>query len=116
MGSGRKKYLKNLYLGRKAAAVREKVIRAVDRDAPFPDLYLITFASNGTDQLDILEARYLSDDRISNSLPEIVGLAIGRNEAFETVRRMAADTYRDTGACDMVSYLKQMDESPSGNR
>lgn len=111
MGSGRKKYLKKLYLGDKAAAVREKILRAVDRDAPFPHLYLITFASNGVDQLDILETRYLSHERISASLPEIVGLAIGRPEAFETVRRIAEDTYRDTGTGDMVSYLKKRDEA-----
>lgn len=114
MGSGRKKYLRNLYLGDKAAAVRDKIIRAVDRDAPFPDLYLITFASNGIDQLDIIEARYLANERISSSLPVIVGLAIGRHEAFETVRRIAGDTYRATGTADMVSYLKKtgVEEDP----
>ena len=57
----------------------------------------MTFSSNGRDQLDIIEAKYLSRKRIRETLPEIVGLACGYREALEVVMQIAAETYDSTG-------------------
>ncbi|MEE8885517.1 MAG: hypothetical protein SOI56_02980 [Eubacteriales bacterium] len=106
MGSTRITFLKGLYYGRKASAVKKNIRKALRRGALLPGLYLITFASNGIDQLDIIEAKYLDNPWIGDDLPPVAGLAVGRAEAFETVRRMAEDSYRETGSCDLQAYLK----------
>ncbi len=105
MGTKKAKYLKKLYVGPIAATQRREIDRAVRRGTYIPGLYLITYAANGYDQLDIMHARYLLIKRVRKELPLIVGIAIGRDEAFGLIERIAGDCYRATGAMDFRAYL-----------
>ncbi len=97
--------LKKIYIGASARKKAETIERVIERGSMLPELYLITFASNGADQLDILHSRYLLREKIRENLPPVAGYAFGMDEALEVVQCIAEDTYAATGACDMKAYL-----------
>ena len=106
--------LNTLYFGVKALARKEEILRNVKNQKIVPGIYLITFASNGIDQLDIVPLSTLHGKKAPERLPAIVGICQGREEAFETVGRIAADAYRKTGACHLREYLLSLDQEGSG--
>ena len=75
MGTKKTKYVNNMYVGAIAATQRKEIDRAIRRGTFIPGLYLITFAANGYDQLDIMHARYLLEKRVRKELPLIAGIA-----------------------------------------
>lgn len=105
MGSSKLKSLENLYMGARAGENADRIMKAVSGGKLFPGLYVITFASNSRDQLDIVQQRFLLRKNVRDRLPVIVGYAIGRQEAFETIAAIAGDAYRSTGGCDLQKYL-----------
>ena len=105
MGAEPFRSLNTLYYGRHAAPKKEEILSAIRKGKIIPGVYLITFASNGVDQLDILPFYAAMQKHVRDRHPILAGVCIGRTEAFETVEQMAADAYRDTGACDLQSYL-----------
>ncbi len=106
--------LNTLYFGAGAQNRKEEILRDVRRQKTMSGIYLITFASNGIDQLDIVPLAMLHSKNAPERLPAIVGICLGRQEAFETVERIAADAYRETGSCDLKEYLLQLDREGSG--
>ena len=105
MDGGRAGFVKNYYKGDKAAGHITQVLRAVERGTYIPKLYLITFARNEREQLDIVHAKYLLRKKVRETLPPICGVALGKKEAFEVVRRMVSDCYRETGGVALQSFL-----------
>ncbi len=112
MGAEPFRSLNVLYCGKRAAEKKEEILNAIRNKKPYPGLYLITFASNGIDQLDILPFFAAMQKHVRDSHPVLAGISIGRQEAFETVAEMAADAYRLTGACHLQSFL--LAENPAG--
>ena len=96
-----------LYYGTRAEDQKERILRALKKNAWFPGLYLITYPLNDAEQLDIIDAKYLNKDYVLNTLPPVVGAAIGRREAYRTIAQIAHDTWLETGTCDMKMYLRQ---------
>lgn len=110
MGAEPFRSLKNLYYGEKAAEKKEEIARSIRAGKPLPGLYLILFASNGVDQLDIIPSYFALRKHITERRPVLAGICFGRQEAFETVERMAADAFRVTGACRLQSFLLDREE------
>ncbi|MGN0361397.1 MAG: hypothetical protein ACI4ET_01000 [Bilifractor sp.] len=104
-----------LYFGARAEDQKEKIRRALRKRAWFPGLFLITFPLNDAEQLDIIEARYLNNDVILRTLPLVVGVAIGRREAYQTVAHIARDAWQETGSCDMKAFLRGKMDSACRN-
>ena len=80
-----------------------------------PGLYLITLASNGVDQLDILH--YGLNSRMMRQyleLPPVVGLAGNKREALQLVQDILRQVYAETGGCDMRGYFqREMSRDPN---
>lgn len=102
-----------IYLSDKAKSRWDQIRRRVDRGRKCKGLYLITEASNGTDQLDILSFdAYLSGGKNSRAgrmtektLPRIAGAAYGYAEALSLLCEMTQDAYRESGQCDLREFL-----------
>lgn len=109
MGTQKVKFSGKLYLGTRAEEQEAKIRRALRKGAWFPGLFLITYPLNEAEQLDIIEAKYLRNDIILRTLPPVVGLAVGKREAYEVLAQIAGETFQATGSCDMKSYLRQTD-------
>ncbi len=98
-------WYKNLYVGETIKRKKRKVIRLINRGCFVPDLYVVTRASNGKDQLDIQDARrFLLSPEAENS-PEILGIASGYQEALGLVCRMAEESRKAGFGGDLLAYL-----------
>ncbi len=98
-------WYKNLYVGEKIKRKQRRAMRLVNRGCLVPDLYLITLAANGKDQLDILEARRFLLSSGEGKQPEIIGMALGYREALELVCRIAEESRRAGCGGDLLAYL-----------
>lgn len=99
-------WYKNLYVGKSIKSRKRKILRMLERGRCFPELYLITQAANGRDQLDILEAsRYLLNSDCEER-PAIIGISLGRREALELVAQIAEDAFSTGYGGDLKAYLK----------
>ena len=67
--------------------------------------YLVTLASNGSDQLDVISTSYLSQKALYERLPMVVGLASTKKEAMKLVVSIADDCIRGSGGADIRGYL-----------
>lgn len=100
------KWYKNLYIGETLVKSKDKVIKKIQRNVLQPGVYVIVLATNGKDNfriihsLELLQRNYLKDDLT------VVGIAKGKDEAFELVRRMITDVYEETGSVqNVVEYF-----------
>ena len=69
------------------------------------NLYLITLAMNGKDLLDIRKAAALSRASLRETLPLIIGGALGYSSALGLVEKIIGDCVRETGTADIRNYL-----------
>ena len=106
--------LNRLYFGQYATEQRDSILEAISKRKPVPGVYLITFASNGVDQLDVLPLYMACFQMHKDRLPTIAGVGLGRAEAFETVRRIVEDAYRETGNCRLQEFLLARDAEGAG--
>nr|WP_027871019.1 hypothetical protein [[Eubacterium] cellulosolvens] len=112
MGTAKIKRLNHMYISDSAKKHLGLINKALDHGLPFPGLYVITFAGNEIDQLAIMDTKYLLKRRVRERLPEVVALAMGRQDAFELVRKMAEDSFRRSGGCDLRDHLLSMQNEP----
>ena len=106
--------LNKMYIGKTAETMERQARRAISRGTSIPGLYLITFASNGTDQLDVIHSRFLLQKKVRKQLPVIAGFGIGKEETMELVTEIVRDAFRSTGNCDLQRYLLSI--QPEGRR
>ena len=103
------KWYKNLYIGDKAKKAKYKVFGLMRKNRFTIDTYLITIADNPDNILDIYSANVLKQPHFkkkNRSEIYVVGLAKGRDEAFELVRTIVDETYHRTGKVDVADFLK----------
>ena len=96
-----------LYLGKSAREKKEKLIQKIESGKTPVNVYLLTLPSGEANQLEIVPAWNLNFPHIRARLPMIVGLGYGRAEAFELVRRIAEDVYRETNGAGLRAYFEE---------
>lgn len=90
-------------IGKKANRIKWKI----NHNAGTVSVYVIAFASNRENLLDIIPAWNLMQRAYPKRDVKIIGLAKGYDEALELVRRIVDETYQNTGGVDVWSYLKE---------
>ena len=103
------KWYDHIYMGSNAVERLDEIREDIEQEEfVFPQLYLITLASNGVDQLDLFPAKQLAfQTSVVRFTGMLVGAAVGREEAMTVLQRIASDTMLATGGCDMRSYLME---------
>lgn len=96
-----------LYIGDNVKKKVEKYRKNLDKGKLVPGVFLITLASNGTDQLDIISSYYLLQNTVYQRCPMIVGIAKGYDEACELLIRMTEESLTHTGQANIKEYLLQ---------
>lgn len=103
-------WYKKLYVGETAKKKEKKLIKKISRGGRARGIYLITLASNGCDQLDIISAIQAVWREKHGECPPIVGLAGSYPEALELVEQMAREALEKTGRADIRSYLTEWEK------
>lgn len=83
------------------------MIGRLDDGLPVSGVYLITYATSPYNQLDIISSFYLMQKTAKRRIPEIIGVARGKEEAVGLVARILRETYEATGEADLKKYLME---------
>lgn len=103
------KWYKGLYLGDRARKDKYKILGKVVRSRFQADTFLIMLPSNPANILDVVPAVCLNQPHFNNKFYKneiyVVGIAKGRDEAFELIRSIVDEVYNATGTFNISSYL-----------
>lgn len=101
------KWYRKLYvsesIGDKAGRIKWKI----NHNAGTASVYVIAFASNPDNLLDIIPAWQLMQKSYPKKNLKIIGLAKGYDDAIELTQQIIEETYQHTGDVDVWSYLKE---------
>ncbi len=98
-------WAKNLYLTEGTAKKKDIIIKKANRGIGMFRIYFVTLASNEENLFDIFHAAHLKQPAFYRQNPFVVGIAEGKEEAAELVRRMIDDIYRETGGFQVREYF-----------
>lgn len=101
------RWYKNLYVGDNAKKKEHKIRHHVEKGKLLPGIYLITYAKNEKNQLEIFPADILKQKVLFAQCPEIVGIASGYEEALEIVVELSDKAYRQEGCTSIREYLNR---------
>lgn len=96
-----------LWVGPGAAGQKRRIISSIKKHKPMAGAYFIALAENPLDVLDIVPVGMLVNAACSTDSLYILGIAVGKQEAFELVEKMVDYIYRETGALDIRGYFSE---------
>lgn len=102
------KVVKKLYVGDSAKKDKRKILRGLEKKELQPFVYVITLPVSKHGVLEILPAftlKYPFFFTGKGADLNIVGIAMGREEALQLTARIAMDTYEATGDFDVRKFL-----------
>ena len=95
-----------LYIGGSIETKKMGKIKKKLQKAPFlAKVFLILPASNPNDQLDILEAKELSQPHYRGRRFLVLGIASDKGEALGLVECMASDCVMERGDCNLREFM-----------
>ena len=103
------KFYKNLYFGEKAIKSKYKIYRKLKTNSFDLDTYLITLSDNPNNLLDIISSNMLKQPYFKQKEVQdnifVIGIAKGKEEAYEVVRNLIDKVYKETGCFNIREYL-----------
>ena len=100
-------WYEKLYISEKAYPNRKAIIDAVDSSRPIPGAYILALRTCETDQLDIMDMSQLLIPGVRKRLGTIIGIAMGRSDAYELLTNIAQQVYAETGDLYIRAYLTE---------
>lgn len=95
----------HIYIGKGLKLKKNKTITAIkNRELTF-GVYCITYASHPDNLFDIYDANELLLPHYKDSTIYIIGLAKGKQEAYELVQDMLMEVYKKTGKFNVRAYF-----------
>lgn len=99
-------YHHNLYISDGISHSKlDKIKKKLENKPLLCNVYLITFSSNPTDQLDIFPARQLAQSYYLKYPVHVVGIASDYNGAVGLVETMVRECLQVRGDCSLREYL-----------
>ena len=97
----------DLYVGESIIHKTNKIKWKILHNAGQIRIYVITLASNDKNLLDIIPSQELMQKGYPKKDLYVVGLAKGYDEAVEVAASIIDEVYRQTGAFEVASYLRE---------
>lgn len=101
------KWYDDLYVGESIIHKTNKIKWKILHNAGQIRIYVITLASNDKNLLDIIPSQELMQKGYPKKDLYVVGLAEGYDEAVEVAASIIDEVYRQTGAFEVASYLRE---------
>lgn len=102
-------FKQDLYLGRQAGKDKGKIICNIRKHKLQFGVYAIALCVNGKDIFDIIPAYMLKQDSYKGKDITVIGLAVGRDEAFDLAGQMLLEALSSSAAitgADLRRYFK----------
>ncbi len=109
------KWYSNLYVGEQAQKNISRVKCRLNLGKMQMGMFLITYASNPENLLEIIATEQLLQRTVYRRCPLIVGVGASREEALQIVLQIVEETYAAQGDADVRRYL-QMHEKKKRRR
>ena len=100
------KWYRNLYVSDSIGDKANRIKWKINHNAGTISVYVIAFASNSQNLLDIIPAQELLQKAYPKNQLYVVGLAKGYEEAIETAAKIVLEVYKNTGSFAVREYLK----------
>ena len=101
------KWYDDLYVGESIIHKTNKIKWKILHNAGQIRIYVITLASNNKNLLDIIPSQELMQKGYPKKDLYVVGLAKGYDEAVDVAESIIDEVYRQTGAFEVASYLRE---------
>lgn len=101
------KWYSKLYVSESIGKKANRIKWRINHNAGTVSVYVIAFASNRENLLDIIPSWNLMQKYYPKRDMKIIGIAKGYDEALMLVRDIIDETYRNTGSTDVWSYLRE---------
>ncbi|MCM1282364.1 MAG: hypothetical protein NC180_04140 [Muribaculaceae bacterium] len=101
------KWFRDLYVSESIGDKANRIKWRIDHNAGTVRVYLIAFASNPDNLLDIIPAWNLMQRGYPKREVKVIGMAKGYDDALALVRDIIDETYQNTGGVDVWSYLRE---------
>lgn len=99
-------FISNLYIGEGIAEHKlDKIKKKILTKPILSGVYLITFAQNQNDQLDIFSARFLAQSYYQQVNTKVVGIANSYDGAIQLLEKIVQDCLDRRGDCSLREYL-----------
>ncbi len=95
-----------LYIG-KLVNNPDRVLHKLKKQSKLLNCFVIILAKNKSDQLEIIEAGYLSQKYYKKNPVYVIGIASDYEEAVDIVRQIAEECFQHCGNCNIKDYLFQ---------
>lgn len=95
----------NLYVSDSVKDKKDTFINRINNHKLCFETYIITLPSNPSNLLDIYNANTLLQPYYQRQDMTAVGLALGKDEAYEVVRRIVADMYSSAQGFDVLKFF-----------
>lgn len=99
------KFFQNMYVSEAVASCTDELILKIKQNIITPNIYVIAFASNPSNLLDIIPTKDLLQPMYPKKELEIIGLAKGKKDAFALVEHIVGETFTQTGTTNVRDYL-----------
>lgn len=99
------KLCKKLYFGECALEQKKEILSYIKRRKWQFGIYVITLSENEENLLDVYETIQFEQNYYKKKKLSIVGVAVGREEAFELVGEIINDVFKKTGAFNVKDYF-----------
>lgn len=83
-----------------------KIKKKLNSGKLVPGIYLLTLSENPYNLMDIIPAAMLFQKSFYGICPKIIGMAKGKEEALEMVRRLIDEMYTETGTFAIAEYIE----------
>lgn len=100
------KWYRKLYTGESARSKRFRIVSRVKHGRYMKDVFLITLASNPKNLLDIYPGYIYLQPYFQEQDQLILGIALGKDEAFAVAQKIIEDVYGSTGAFGVQEYFE----------
>lgn len=101
------RWYSKLYVSESIGKKANRIKWRIKHGAGTPGVYVLTFASNSENLLDIIPSWNLMQRAYPKKNLKVIGLAKGYDDALELVRTIVDETYQNTGSVDVWSYLRE---------
>lgn len=84
---------------------KDKIKKILEKKPLFAGVYVLTFATNDSDQLEFFDSKQLAQPYYAKHPVEIIGIAKDYNDALNLVTQITQECINERGDCRLKEYL-----------
>ena len=99
------KWHKNCFVGKNVRDL-ERIQEKLENRRLVPGIYLLVLSENPRNIMELFPAVTLLQRTAADLCPEIIGIALGKEEAVSLAQEIIRQVYEETGDVQVKEYLK----------